>query len=341
MLTLGEVHTGLLQNSTSVSQARSLQLLALVLGERVRQSARPIAYAVSPDRLTGVDCRLATVSKARVRGVGTVVSRAAITGGHVLQGSTFARVVKGEADRRLPWSHYMSQPGVVETVGKADQEDLANGFTETKPGGGGWGAGRTPALPNLDLGAVSDRMMDEVQVADGLDRKPPFRMARTRLRWVVAHGTSSAHGTSPAHGGRGAKAGGGTSARIRFSIDNDTLRTTAIEVDVDDPRSIAAFCEDLALHDWLLTTLLDIVERSRIGDGSRERVIDRLRPAIDYLLHLWMPAARVDEAVLPLWESLERRPGFTKQWRALVDRIRDQVAVGTVAQLSAVGGWAE
>jgi hypothetical protein len=309
MLTLGEVHTGLLQNSTSVSQARSVQLLALVLGERVRQSTRPIAYAVSPDRLTGVDCLLATVSKARVRGVGTMVSRAAITGGHVLQGSTFTRVVKGEADRRLPWSHYMSRPGVVETMGKAQQEDLANGFTETKP-----------ALPNLDLGAVSDRLMDEVQVSMGLDRTPPFRMARTRLRWVVTHTSAPAQ------------------TRIHFAIENDTLRTMAIAVDVDDPLSVATLCEDLALHDWLLTTLLELIERSRIGDGSRAHMVDRLRPAIDYLLHLWMPAARVDQAVLPLWESLERRPGFTKQWRALVNRIRDQVAVGTVAQLSAVAG---
>jgi hypothetical protein len=308
MLTLGEVHTGLLQHSTSVPQTSSVQLLAIVLGERVRQSTRPIAYAVSPERLTGVDCRLATVSRARVRGVGTVVSRASITGGHVLQGSTFTRVVKCGADRRLPWSHYMSRPGVVETVGKADQADLADGFTETKRG-----------LPNLDLGAVSDRLMDEVQVSRGLDRRPPFRMARTRLRWVVAHERSGQPG-------------------VRFSIEDDTLRTMAVEVDVDDARSVAAFCEDLALHDWLLTTLLDLIERSQIGDGSRARVIDRLRPAIDYLLHLWMPAARVDQAVLPLWESLERRPGFTKQWRAMVDRIRDQVAVGTVAQLSAAAG---
>lgn len=310
MLTLGEVHTGLLQNSTSVPQATSAQLLAIVLGERVRQSTRPIAYAVSPERLTGVDCRLATLSKARVRGVGTVLSRATITGGHVLQGSTFTLVARGHADRRRPWSHYISRPGVVETVGKADQEDLAAGFTETKP-----------ALPNLDLGAVSDRLMDEVQVWTGLDRRPPFRMARTSLRWVAIPAASS-----------------GQPAQVRFSIENDTLRTMAIEVDVDDARSVAAFCEDLALHDWLLTTLLELIERSRIGDGSRARVIDRLRPAIDYLLHLWMPAARVDPAVLPLWESLERRPGFTKQWRAMVDRIRDQVVVGTVAQLSAATG---
>jgi hypothetical protein len=227
----------------------------------------------------------------------------------VLQGSSFTRVVKGEADRRLPWSHYMSRPGVVETVGKANQEDLANGFTGTKP-----------ALPNLDLGAVSDRLMDEVQISMGLDRRPPFRMARTRLRWVVAHDSTPAQ------------------TWIRFAIENDTLRTMAIAIDVDDPAAVAALCEDLALHDWLLTTLLELVERSRIGDGSRARVVDRLRPAIDHLLHLWMPAARVDQAMLPLWKSLERRPGFTKQWRSLVNRIRDQVAVGTVAQSSTVAG---
>jgi len=37
-----------------------------------------------------------------------------------------------------------------------------------------------------------------------------------------------------------------------------------------------------------------------------------------------------------VWESIERRPGFTRQWRASVDRVRDQVAVGTAALYNAV-----
>jgi hypothetical protein len=95
-------------------------------------------------------------------------------------------------------------------------------------------------------------------------------------------------------------------------------------------------CEDLALHDWLLTALLELIERSRIGASPRPQVVDRLRPAIDYLLHLWMPAARLNESMLPLWKSLERQPGFTKQWEASVSRIRDQVALSTIVQLGAV-----
>lgn len=300
MLTLGEVATGLLQNSTSIPQADCARLLTLVRGERVRNSTRPIAYTVSPDLLTGVDCRLAAGSGARVRGVGTVVSRAAITGGHVLQGSTFVRIDRSQADRRLPWSHYLSRPGVVEVIGKAAPGDLATGFTAPKL-----------SSATLDLGAISDRLMDTIQEYG--DRKPPFRMMRTRLRWCVVHTEET--------------------MQVEYSVENDTLRTASLTVPAGDVATVATLCEDLALHDWLLTTLLDMVERSR--GGSRAHLLDRLRPAIEYLLHLWMPAARVDQSVLPLWDSLERRPGFSKQWRVLENRIRDQVAIGTVTLLSA------
>ena len=40
--------------------------------------------------------------------------------------------------------------------------------------------------------------------------------------------------------------------------------------------------------------------------------------------------------LLPLWESLERRPGFTRQWDVSVNRIRDQIAVTTVGLLGVV-----
>ncbi len=307
VLTVGEVHTGILRNSTSVSRALSTQALSLLLGERVRLFQRPIAYAVSPDILTGLDCRLPTSSGARVRGIGTAISHATITGGHVLQGSTYARVVKSEADRRLPWSHYLSRPGVVETVGKVGRDDLADGFTAAKP-----------SAVDLDLGAVSGRCMDAVQVSPGLDRTLPFRPQRTQLRWVAAAG---GHGTAD--------------GPVRFTIQTGTLRTLRLGLGEHDVPTVVALCEDLALHDWLLTTLLELIERSRLGAGPQVQVVTRLRPAIDYLLHLWMPAARVDRSVLPIWESLERRPGFTRQWEVSVNRIRDQIAVSAVALLSA------
>jgi hypothetical protein len=309
MLTLGEVHTGLLGNRASVTQGLAAQLLNLFLGERVRCSQRPMVYAVSSDLLTGVDCQLATSSGARVRGIGTAVSRAAITGGHVLQGSTYALVVKSDANRRLPWSHYLSRPGIIETLGKTDRTDLANGFLTTKQ-----------APVSLDLGAISSRVMDTVQRRSlDLDRAPPFKMARTRLRWVLAVDAAQS-----------------TTSRVRFTIDSPTVRTLQLTVFEDDLPAAVELCEDLALHDWLLTALLEMIERSRIGDSPRPQVVDKLRPAIDYLIHLWMPAARLKESMLPLWEILERQPGFTKQWEASVSRIRDQVALSTIAQLSAV-----
>jgi len=276
-----------------------------MLGERVRRSERPIAHAVSPDLLTGVDCRLVTSSGARVRGVGTAVSRATITGGHILQGSAYSHVVRSKADRRLPWSHYLSRPGIIEALGKMDRADLAGGFLTAKS-----------APVSLDLGAISGRAMDMVQRSPELDRTPPFKTARTRLRWVVA-----------------VDDGPPADSRAQFTIDSATARTLRLTIREDDLPAAVELCEDLALHDWLLTALLKLIERSRIGASPRPQVVDRLRPAIDYLLHLWMPTARLDESMLALWGSLERQPGFTKQWEASVSRIRDQVALSTIALL--------
>lgn len=310
LLTLGEVHTGLLQNSTFVTRPQSVDVLSLLPGERVRQSERPIAFAVSPDLLTGVDCRLPSRSGTRTRGVGTAVSRASLTGGHVLQGSTFTRITRTGVNRRLPWSHYLAQPGAVETIGKADCDDVEQGFI-----------GLVAPGQELDLGAISGRVMDQVQKGAGLDHTPPFRAARTRLRWSLG--------------------GPGEDTTIRFTIESETVRTVRVRAADGDVTQVAELCEDLALHDWLLTTLLVIIERSRIGTSSRMQVMRHLRPAIDVLLHLWMPAARVNRSVSALWEQLERRPGFSRQWTTSVDRIRDQVAVSTVALLSAVADNAE
>ena len=307
MLTLGEVHTGLLQNSSSLSLDHTAQLLDLLVGQRVRRSERPIAYAVSPDQLTGIDCRLPAGSGSRSRGVGTVVSHAAVTGGHVLQGSVHTRVDRAAANRRLIWSHYLSRPGRVETIGKVDPRNLARGFL-----------GPVYQPQTLNLGAISARLMDAVQSSARLDRRPPFRTKRTRLRWAVIPAAD------PSAEARGA-----------FRVESDTLRTLELTAPYDDVLALVELCEDLALHDWLLTTLLSLMEFSLTGPGTRAQKIDRLRPAIDCLLHLWMPAARLDESVLPVWRDLEHRPGFTRQWQTSVTRIRDQVTLSTISLLEA------
>jgi hypothetical protein len=300
---MGEVHTGLLQHSTAVEPQHAAELLALVSGAQVRRSERPIPYAVSPDRLTGVDCRLNTTSGSRVRAIGTVVSRAAITGGHVLQGSAFTAVVRGAFDRRMPWSHYLATPGRLEALGKFDEAVVVDGFL--------CGATVDGAL---DLGAISGRTMDSVLISEVLDRQTPFRSARTRLRWAMSD----------------ADPDDGAVPRLTFAIESETMRTARLPGRSLTVATIVTLCEDFALHDWLLTTLLRMIERGRLGSGPRRRAVESLTPAIDHLLHLWMPAARVDEAVADLWESLELRPGFSRQWNACVSRIRDQLTLAAI-----------
>ncbi|WP_204055832.1 SCO2521 family protein [Microbispora corallina] len=297
---MGEVHTGLLQNSGEIEESACRQVLALTAGETVRVSRRPIVHAVSPDRLTGVDCRLPSATQSRVRGVGTVLSRCAITGGRVAQGSSYVRLTRAEADRRLPWSHYLARPGVVEVLGKAKARDLADGFADDPPPG------------CLDLGAISGRFLDLAQSSPLLDRRAPFKVPRTRLRWVAESG-------EPA---------------IRFVLRSDRTRSVLVVHDGAFTPAVADLCEDLALHDWLLTTLLVLLERARIGAVPGPEAAARLAPAVDHLLHLWMPAARLGDAMAPYWESLDRRPGFSRQWQSLVDRVRDQVTVNTLALLS-------
>jgi hypothetical protein len=308
MLVMGEVHTGLLQNSGEIPESACRDVLHLLSGETVRVSRRPMVYAVSPDLLTGVDCRMPSASRSRIRGVGTVVSHSSITGGRVVQGSSYARVERAGTDRRLAWSHYLARPGVVEVLGKAKPSDLADGFVED------------PLPDGLDLGSISARFMDVIQSSPLLDRRAPFKIARTRVRWVAQTG-------EPA---------------IRFTLNADQTRTIRIAHSGEFTPAVVDLCEDLALHDWLLTALLLVVERARIGDRAGPEVVVKLAPAIDHLLHLWMPSARVDDALAPYWDGLDRRRGFSRQWQSLVDRVRDQLAIHTLAFLrDKTGGWTQ
>lgn len=316
VLTFGEIHTGLLQNSTALSGERASALLDLVVGERVRRFDRPIAHVVSPDKLTGVDCALPSARR-NTRGIGTVISHLSITGGHLVQGSAYATVEPVHRHGlRLPWSHYLARPGTLEPIGKANAADIAEGFLDGTRG---------PAT--LDIGAISGRGIDELQASKILDRKRPFRSTRSVLRWAVL----------PAPAG---------SNSATFSIDSKTVRSLLLHVDDETAAGLPAdalltLCEGLALHDWLLTTVLSLLDRSLETPGNRPHLVAKLHPAVEFLLHLWMPEARVDAALLPLWESLDTKASLTKQWRASVDRIRDQLNLSTVGLLEAAVEAAE
>jgi hypothetical protein len=124
---------------------------------------------------------------------------------------------------------------------------------------------------------------------------------------------------------------------VAFLLRPTEFRVARIEVTRADPAAVAVLCEDLALHDWLLTTLTAVIDRSLRGDRGTPRALELLRPAVDCLLHLWMPGAHVDDDLATVWDGLERRPGFSRQWLSSVQRIRDFLAVSTLEELDRVG----
>ncbi|WP_405106785.1 SCO2521 family protein [Micromonospora sp. NBC_01405] len=303
MLTVGEVHTSLLQHSTALSQEQSSEVLSLIEGEMVLTSRRPSLYAVSPDVRTGVDCWLPSARQRQLRGVGAVVTRAIITGGRIVQASSVVQVVDGK--RRQPWSHYLANPGVLETVGKLDAPDLIAGFLH----------GNNADVLNLE--AITGRVIDGVQMSELLDRRPPLRAARTRLRWTTR-----------------VNQGPDREVSAVITVDSPTLRTVELVVDPQDvPAAVAGLCEDLALHDWLLTMLSSLMEAAVTRPAAGQEHIERLRPVLEHLLHLWLPGARVHPRLRPIWDRLEQVPGFSRQWKSSVNWIRDQISVSNMTLL--------
>ncbi|MFC7826215.1 SCO2521 family protein [Streptomyces sp. NPDC057362] len=305
VLACGEIRTCLLPARQALDSRSAAQLLGLRAGERVLLSERPGLYARSPDTLTGVDCSLPSANGARVRAVGTVTAHAALTEGRVLQTSAHCRLPGTGPDRRRPWGEYLVRPGVVEPLGRLPHEAVAQGVL------GG------PRQGDLDVGLIADGLLTRVLRHPLLDQRPPFRSRPTRLRWAAL----------PAPPGEGP-------SLERFTLAEDELRTVRLRVpEGTSGTELAALCDDLALHDWLLTTVVRMLDGLRLGAGAAQdagTVVRTLRPAVDHLLHLWMPGARVGRELAALWDPLEERPGFTRQWQVLVQRIRDQLTLHAV-----------
>ena len=277
-------------------------------GDQIHRFERPLPRAVSADRPVGVDCRLPALRKQNPHVVGTVMRRAAVIGGHLAQSSVYADVVDAAERRRLPWSHYTASPGRLETLSKADHPDVAQGFLR---------GARKPE--HLDTSAIAEQALDQVQRSALLDRLAAVRTRRTRLRWTVI-------GTGPMP----------QPTVANFRIVSEDLRTVEVQVADDLVPGVQGLCEDLALHDWLLTTVSRLLELTLTSRFGRTEKIELLRPAVEYFLHLWMPGAWVDETLEPIWSALERRPGFTRQWETSVERIRDQISLSTIEMLRTV-----
>lgn len=303
VLACGEVRTCLLPSLQALDARAAAQLLRLRADVPVRISERPVLHALSPEVLTGVDCRLPASNGSRVRGVGTVVARAALTEGRLLQSTACFSLPAAGPDTRRPWGQYLVRPGLVEPFGKLPQQATADGVLK--------GAGRG----ELDLGMISEGLLAQLRRHPLLDRRVPFKSSPTRLRWVARR--------TPA---------GERASLVNFTVAEGGLRTVELRLPQDVPASAAAgLCEDLALHDWLLTTVQHMLDNSRLGAADGPSVIDALSPVVVHLLHLWMPRAHVDPALGHVWDALEDRPGFSRQWENLSRRIRDRLALQAVA----------
>ncbi|HEY3905979.1 MAG TPA: SCO2521 family protein [Streptosporangiaceae bacterium] len=298
-LIIGEVHTGLLLTSTAVSADAASSLLAIQPGGSVRTRQRPVRYAWSPDVLTGVDCLAPACGQREVRIVGTPATRVSLTEGSILQAATYATFRLDPTGRRRPWGHYLAQPGVLEVLGTESEEVLASGFL-----------GGPRARTMLDLGAVNVRTLAAIQRSTQLDHNPPFPTRRTRLRWSVETAQSR--------------------EELIFTLGAIGFRTVRLRTGEDDPRSLADFCADLALHDWLLSTLVDLVNHALAKRRPAGELIAMLRPSIDHLVHAWMPAAHASESLIEIWQEFDSRSGFSLQWQKTVERIRDQLSVGII-----------
>jgi hypothetical protein len=306
MLVLGEVRTCLLHNQTPLPASAAAEILGLVPGRRVLSTNRPVASSVSPEVVAGVDCKLATATQVRARGIGTVACHAMITSGVVLQGSANVNLHRAATKDRLSWSYYAGRPGVVEVISRADDADLAAGYL----------ADSSP-VSTLDLGSVSERIIDGIQKHPQLDHVTSLRSRPTRVMWAARLGDSDI-----------------PVARVRS--EGDVVRTIDLVLDESRLGLAARFCEDFAVHDWLLTTIGQVVEQADRLKALGRDPIDILVTATERLLHLWMPGAGVDPALSPLWEALERQPGFSRQWDAQVARIRDQISLQTLQALEHV-----
>lgn len=322
-LAVGEVRTGLLRHGATLPREAVARLLDLVPGEPVRQHERPIAHALSADVANGVDCNLAAESGARVRAVGTVLTHAAVTGGRIVQASSYTRIDASGVPGRRPWSYYTAKPGVCETLPPAKAHELEAGYL------------KYDQLPDcLNLAAISERLIWKLQKSPLLDGGRPLRFQWTRVRWTAQYG----------------QVAGSRRPAARLVIEDDTLRSLTLVAPPPQNRAptparqldaILELCRDLALHDWALTTLTRRVERVDPGSGDRARVIAELTPAIDHLLHLWMPAARVGDHLAQVWQAFESRPGFTRQWTAAEARVRNQIALHTLHLLDSRAAQAE
>lgn len=54
---------------------------------------------------------------------------------------------------------------------------------------------------------------------------------------------------------------------------------------------------------------------------------------LEQLVPLWMPGAHTPPPLRALWAELEAAPGFTRQWSARAEQLRDRMMTATLNAL--------
>jgi hypothetical protein len=296
---LGEIRTGLLRNSGPIRPDIATRLLALMPQQMVRRWERPVRHAASPDVLTGVDCPLPSASGRELRAVGTMATDVRITGGQIVQAATRVQVSQADENRRMSWSHYLTRPGIVEAWGSVRTDDVVAGFLDPQS-----------QADVLDLASPGAHQLNTLQASPLLDGAHTYRPERTRLRWAAVVTTGP--------------------VGVTFALKSSQLHTLRLEVPPELVWEVPNLCQEVALHDWLLSSVIALTDQAFVGGRDRAAVVKTLAPAIDHLLHAWLPNSRIGDELREYWAEIDRRSGLSQQWGAAVQRIRDQIALATV-----------
>lgn len=297
LLGFGEVRTCLIQNLGGLSPSASVALMQLTPGSPVSKVDRPVRRVVSPDQVTGVDCRLNVAREGKGRAIGTVLSHAVVTNGRILQGTAHVALTKATSTERREWRHYLRQQGVVEVLGSPSPLNVMDGYL----------ADASPAR-GMDLASISDRIIDEVQQSNRLDHTTALRTGTAVVRWAATLDPDPQ--AKP------------TVGIAKSDVPN--FHVIRLNGSPEDLPMLIRFCEEFALHEWLLTTVQDVIVARAETDIARNRdPLDSLLFALNELAPLWMPPTHLSPDMKALWEAMESRTHYSRLFERQVARIRD------------------
>jgi hypothetical protein len=289
----GVVSTALIQHNDALSLSESAEILRVVprrrdlaRAESVQQILRPVSLAWSPYRVTAIDPAVLGVQDRPI--FGTAAGRAVVYGGRIVQGSTWVAVVPTLTAVRFPWADEVALAGTA-TVGSPTPRILL-AAPPAKP-------------PDLGLTAIADRLLDDVQSSRRLNHVVAFRASGARLYWVATL-------RNPRR----------SSTLTDFPAKGESVLHITAPSD-EPPETIIRFCEDVARHQWLLSTLARVLvqtERASLDEARRRQV---LKTVSDQLTRLWIPMPHVDRQASEYWTEMADRLRLMQQWETLAARL--------------------